>query len=215
MDNLSFYNKLKTVPPEAKKPIGGGRLKGMTDINPMWRIKVITEQFGPCGIGWYYTIEEQWIENGAGVEQKAFCNINFYYKHDGEWSMPIPGTGGADFVAQEKNGPFTSDECFKMALTDALSVALKSLGVAADVYFEKDRTKYTKDEEQSNSKSDSALTENQIKRLFAIARSAGHEPEKVKAAMMTKYKVPALEKLSKTQYEEACAGYESLKKVTK
>ena len=28
---------------------------------------------------------------------------------------------------------YTSDECYKMALTDALSVACKALGVAADV----------------------------------------------------------------------------------
>jgi hypothetical protein len=29
-----------------------------------------------------------------------------------------------------------------MALTDAISVACKALGMGADVYFEKDRTKY-------------------------------------------------------------------------
>jgi hypothetical protein len=37
-------------------------------------------------------------------------------------------------VEQEKNGLHTNDECFKMAVTDALSVAMKSLGMAADVY---------------------------------------------------------------------------------
>ena len=36
-----------------------------------------------------------------------------------------------------------SDECFKMALTDAISVAAKAIGVAADVYWQKDRTKYS------------------------------------------------------------------------
>lgn len=144
MSNLDLYNKLKLVPQEAKKPIPGGRLKGMTDINPMWRIKTMTEQFGPCGIGWYYTIDKQWIEKGDGVEQKAFCNITLYFKHNGEWSIGIPGTGGSDFVTQETKGVFTSDEAFKMALTDALSVSMKAIGVAADVYFEKDRTKYDK-----------------------------------------------------------------------
>ena len=52
MDKMIYYNQLRTVPEVAKKPIGGGRLKGMTDINPMWRIKRITEVFGPVGIGW-------------------------------------------------------------------------------------------------------------------------------------------------------------------
>ena len=36
-----------------------------------------------------------------------------------------------------------SDECFKMALTDAISVAAKALGVGADVYMGCDQTKYT------------------------------------------------------------------------
>lgn len=31
-----------------------------------------------------------------------------------------------------------------MALTDALSVACKALGIAADVYWDKDKTKYDK-----------------------------------------------------------------------
>ena len=146
-DKMIYYNQLRTVPQEAKKPIGGGRLKGMTDISPMWRIKRMTEIFGPVGIGWYYTIEKQWLEAGAGEEQKAFCNINLYYKQENEWSMPIPGTGGSDFVVKESKGLYTSDECFKMALTDALSVAMKALGIAADVYFEKDRSKYDNHED--------------------------------------------------------------------
>ena len=149
---MIYYNQLRTVPQEAKKPIGGGRLKGMTDISPMWRIKRMTEIFGPVGIGWYYTIEKQWLEAGANEEKKAFCNINLYYKQENEWSMPIPGTGGSDFVVKESKGLYTSDECFKMALTDALSVAMKALGIAADVYFEKDRSKYDSNEDDGEDK---------------------------------------------------------------
>ena len=47
MDNLAIYNAVRNVPENAKKPIAGGPLKGKTDINPMWRIKALTEQFGP------------------------------------------------------------------------------------------------------------------------------------------------------------------------
>ena len=52
-DKLRFYNATAEVPREATKPITAGRLKGMTDINPMWRIKKLTELFGPCGFGWW------------------------------------------------------------------------------------------------------------------------------------------------------------------
>lgn len=142
MKNLELYEKVRSVPEEAKKEIKGGRLKGMTDINPMWRIKVLTETFGICGIGWKYVVKEKRLEKGASGEIAAFVEIDLYIKHNDEWSEAIPGIGGSSFVANESKGAYTSDECFKMALTDAISVSCKALGIGADVYFQKDTTKY-------------------------------------------------------------------------
>lgn len=133
--NTSIYKAAESVPTNAQKTIGAGRLKGMTDINPMWRIKRLTELFGPCGIGWKYTIERQWLESGSDGTSCAFCNINLYIMQEGAWSDGIPGTGGSSFIAKEKGGLYTSDEAFKMALTDALSVACKALGFGADIYW--------------------------------------------------------------------------------
>lgn len=145
MDNMTIYDKVRAVPACALKPITAGRLKGMSDINPMWRIKTLTETFGPCGIGWWYEITDKHLEHDPVTKQTAaFVGIKLYYidPESGMESHGIPGLGGASFVAQERNGPYMSDECEKMALTDAISVAAKALGVAADVYFAKDRTKY-------------------------------------------------------------------------
>lgn len=100
----------------------------------MWRIQKMTEVFGTCGIGWRYEIIKQWLETFEN-QVRAFCNINLFVKVGSEWSAAIPGTGGSSFVEQEKNGPYVNDECFKMALTDALSVSMKALGVAADIYM--------------------------------------------------------------------------------
>lgn len=164
MDNLSIYNQVRTVPPNAIKPIQGGRLKGMSDINPMWRIKTLTEQFGPCGIGWKYIITRQWTEQGAKGEIAAFVNIDLYIKYEDKWSEAIPGTGGSMFVANERNGAYTSDECFKMALTDALSVACKALGIGADVYWDADsESKYGNRKTEKPSKSRSNPKENASK----------------------------------------------------
>jgi hypothetical protein len=103
----------------------------------------MTEVFGLCGIGWKYTIDRQWIEEGHGNERMAFVNVSVYIRDGDGWSDPIPGTGGNMLVAQEKNGPYNSDEAYKMATTDALSTALKMIGVAADVYAGKwDGSKY-------------------------------------------------------------------------
>lgn len=146
---LSIYKQFEKTPKEAQKEIKGGRLSGFTDINPMWRIKTMTQAFGPCGIGWKYTITDKRLETGANGEISAFVDIDLFYKHEGEWSEAIPGTGGSAFVAKERAGLRTSDECFKMALTDALSVAMKALGMSADIYFEKDYTKYTAPEQEA------------------------------------------------------------------
>lgn len=139
----TIYEKVRKVPMEAQKTIQGGRLKGMTDINPMWRIKTLDEQFGMCGIGWKAPITARWIDEGANGEKIANVEINLYVKVDGEWSDGIQGIGGAMFIAKEREGLYTDDECYKKAYTDALSVACKALGMAADIYWQKDRTKYT------------------------------------------------------------------------
>lgn len=133
-DNMAIWNKVKNVPAQYLKKITGGRLKGMSDISPQWRLQVLTETFGPCGIGWYYEIVDRGKEDLAG-EVSAHVMINLYVKIGGEWSKPIPGIGGSMLVAKEKNGPYHSDEAFKMSLTDALSVACKALGIAAEVYL--------------------------------------------------------------------------------
>lgn len=135
-NNLKIWNDVRKVPEEAKKKISGGSCNGMTDVNPVWRLMVLTEKFGLCGVGWKYEITKMWNET-FGEVVKSFVNINLYIKVDGQWSDPIPGTGGSTLVSITKNGLTVSDEGYKMALTDALSVSMKALGVAADVYFEK------------------------------------------------------------------------------
>lgn len=150
MENMQIYDAVKTVPAEARKQIQAGRLKGFTDINPMWRIRVLTEQFGPCGFGWYYTIEREWLEPTQTGEVAAFVRINLFVKVDGEWSQPIVGVGGSAFVANERNGARMSDEAFKMAQTDALSVACKNLGVGAEVYWAAGETKYASQTAQAS-----------------------------------------------------------------
>ena len=146
--NMRIYDAVRAVPEEAKRAITAGRLKGKTDINPMWRIKALTEQFGPCGDGWGYIIDRLWIEEGANGEKCANAMISLWYRReDGTRSEPVVGIGGTMLVANETIGLYTSDECYKMALTDAISVACKALGFGADVYWGADRTKYTPQQE--------------------------------------------------------------------
>jgi hypothetical protein len=152
MDNMAIYEAVRQAPKNALREIQAGRLKGKSDINPMWRIKALTEQFGPCGIGWKYEIIKEWLEPGANGEIAAFVDINLFIKVDGEWSAAIPGTGGSMYVVKENKGLYTDDEAFKKALTDAISVSCKALGFAADVYWNADSTKYSQRATQAPAK---------------------------------------------------------------
>lgn len=191
MDNMNIYNATRSVPETAKKPISGGRLNGKTDINPMWRIKVLTEQFGACGIGWYYKVTRQWTE-AHGDEIAAFVNIELYIKVDGEWSQPIFGNGGSMLASKEKSGIYVSDECFKMATTDALSVACKQLGIGADVYWDKDTTKYSADKVEC---------EGQNERLRPVMEELARIGYSANSICKT-YKIDSIDKISDLQIKD-------------
>ena len=145
-NNLEIYEKVRSCPDEALRPILGGKLKGKSDINPMWRIKTLTEMFGPCGLGWKTTDEQFWTTPGAGGEVIAWCSIKLWWwdADCGAWMEPVFGIGGAMMVEVQKGNLVSNDDAYKMAYTDAISVACKALGFAADVYWQQDRTKYDK-----------------------------------------------------------------------
>ena len=140
MENMTLYEKVRSVPESAQKSFNNGRFKG-TDINPMWRIKKLTEMFGPCGVGWYIEPMARWYED-AGDERCVFVEIYLYVKQVDGWSRPIYGIGGSKLIQTEKKGRYINDEAYKMATTDAISVACKHLGMGADVYWQNDNTKY-------------------------------------------------------------------------
>lgn len=150
-DNLTYYNYARQVPKEAQKTFNNGRFSG-TDINPMWRIKMLTEMFGPCGVGWYTEITRQEQVELVDDEVICFMDINLYVKIDGEWSKPIFGTGGNKLKTKTSKGYIqTSDEGWKMTYTDALGAACKNLGIGADVYWQNDKTKYTSNDNDAPS----------------------------------------------------------------
>ena len=142
MSNLDLYNKYAQPPQDALKSFNNGRFKG-TDINPMWRIKALTEHFGPCGLGWYTKTTRMWREDCKDGTAAVFCEVELYVKYGNEWSAPIVGVGGNTLERVSKNGNQVSDEAYKMAYTDALGIACKALGIGADIWWKSsDGSKY-------------------------------------------------------------------------
>lgn len=169
LHNLRFYNQGCEVPTDALKTIRAGRLKGMSDVNPMWRMKRMTEIFGPCGIGWKYTIDRQWVEQ-YGNEVKCFCNVSLYIRdpQTKEWSDPIPGNGGSSIVSMESKGAYVNDEGYKMALTDALSIAMKPLGIGANIWYGANASGHNESKYESYTQPQQpSLTQQQMKQAYA------------------------------------------------
>lgn len=150
MAELDLYNSWRQVPQNAQKEIKGGNLNGKTDINPQWRIQVLTERFGPVGFGWTTKITEHWSDTEViqGVtERVAWVRIELRVNYGGKWSEPIEGIGGSKYAGKGR-GSELNDEAFKMAETDAISVACKKLGIGADIYWNTTNTKYTQTGQQ-------------------------------------------------------------------
>lgn len=189
MENLEFWNKYKEVPSNAKKSFDNGKFKG-TDINTMWRLKCLTEHYGQCGFGWYYTIKDKWTVTAPNDDMFAFVEIELFLKDPktNEWSKPIIGTGGNKLVRATRSGDLsTSDEAYKMAVTDAIGVACRNLGIGADVYWENDKTKYT---ECGN---DQKVTAQQVARM--------RELKVIEKNVCDRYHVDSIEQLTKSEAE--------------
>lgn len=135
-ENLKTWNKVKQVPAEFTKEIGFGKLKGKSDINPQWRLMAMTQAFGQVGHGWTYRIVRTWSEpHPTDGSVMCFAEVAVKTKVDGEWGQEFSGIGGSEIVEKNKNGLQSNDDGYKMAVTDALSVAFKAVGVASDVYL--------------------------------------------------------------------------------
>lgn len=151
INNMRYYEEARAVPKDALKAFSTGRFSG-TDINPMWRIKKLTEMFGPAGIGWYTEVLRQEVVPVDDGNLMVFVDINLYVNENGEWSKPIFGTGGNTLKLKGRG----DDEGYKKAYTDALSISCKALGIGADVWYANDTTskysdKYVDDSEATSS----------------------------------------------------------------
>jgi hypothetical protein len=205
-EKMQIWNAVKQPPKTALRQIGAGRLKGKTDINPQWRYQAMTEQFGPCGIGWRYEVVRLWQEAGTLDQVFAFAEIKLFVKEGDKWSEGIPGIGGSMLIAKESSGLHSNDEAYKMAITDALSVAMKMLGVAADVYagmWDGDRFK------GSTTEPSLTISPEQIKVIKEYLASTKADEKKFLAF----YKISRVDELTVEDYPRAIAALKTKKEA--
>jgi hypothetical protein len=129
--NLAIWNELSRTDPKHTKSFSrAGGFKG-TAIKPIWIVKMLTEQFGPCGEGWGMGEPTFQVVHAEG-EVLVYCTVKCWH---GSPENGFYGVGGDKVVVQRSGGPFRDDEAFKKAYTDAVGNAFKFLGVGADVHM--------------------------------------------------------------------------------
>lgn len=132
-DNLRIWNALsKTDPKHTKQFSRAGGFKG-TATKPIWLTMRLTEHFGPAGSGWGMG-EPSFQVVPAGDEILVFCTVSLWYQ-EGSGPATVYGVGGDKVLAKRQSGSFANDEAFKASYTDALSNAMKQIGVAADIHM--------------------------------------------------------------------------------
>lgn len=178
-EKKTAWEILSRPPKSALKQIKGGRLSGMTDINPQWRYKAMHDVFGQCGNGWKYEIQRTWTEQGTAGQVFMFAQVAVYTAFNGEWSAPIPGIGGSMLLETQKGSLHHNDEAVKMAVTDALSVALKMLGVGSDIYMGRwDGSKYKDDPQTQAEQMASVASEKGVTPAAGAMESFSEEEQK-------------------------------------
>lgn len=141
-NNLSLWQSVEKTDPKHVKEIIGKSYKGNSP-KPHYLVHKATETFGPCGIGWGFTIEDERIEEGAGGERMSIARVKVWFKWNGERGE-VEHVGGTLFSGLRTSGkPFTDEDAPKKSVTDALVKALSMIGFAGDIFMGRyDDSKY-------------------------------------------------------------------------
>lgn len=144
--NMKLWALVEKTPLEQTKKITGKSYSG-TSPKPHYLVQKATETFGPCGIGWGFTVEER-VERGAlladgDFERMHIAKVKVWYKWEGERGE-VEHIGGTPFSGVRSSGkPFTDEDAPKKSVTDALIKALSMVGFAGDIFMGRyDDSKY-------------------------------------------------------------------------
>lgn len=148
----------KTDPSHTKQFKRSGGFSG-TAIKPMWSYRRMTEEYGPCGEGWGINEPSFQVVPGPEGEVLVYCTVSIWH---GVRDRTVFGVGGDKVVGKNKYGLSSDDEAFKKAFTDAVTNALKLIGVGADVHMGMfDDSKYVNERKQDEARKNAPPADNE------------------------------------------------------
>lgn len=133
MDNMNLWNRVSKTDPDAVKPITGKQYSGNSP-KPYYIVRRLTEEFGPCGIGWGFTILNERMERLSETDVLHVAVVRFWFKQ-GEQRGELEQIGQTKAVYEKSKGGLMVDEdAPKKSVTDALVKCASYLGFAGDIF---------------------------------------------------------------------------------
>lgn len=133
MDKKALWARVCKTDPAHVKPITGKDYSGNSP-KPYWIVERLTEEFGPCGLGWGYSIESERFERFGETDVLHVAKVRLWYVLDGKrGEVEQMGQTKASYVTSK--GVFKVDEdAPKKSVTDALVKCASYLGFAGDIF---------------------------------------------------------------------------------
>ena len=135
-DNKALWRRVFTTDPKAVKLITGKQYSGNSP-KPYWIIERLTDEFGPCGIGWGFNIMSERFEHfgeGKSAETLHIACIRFWYVlGDKRGELEQVGQTRASYTTS-KDRFLVDEDAPKKSVTDALVKCASYLGFAGDIF---------------------------------------------------------------------------------
>lgn len=131
--NKALWKRVCVTDPKAVKPITGKQYSGNSP-KPYWIVERLTDEFGPCGIGWGFTILNERFERFSETDSLHVAAVRLWYVLDGKrGELEQIGQTKASYTTNA--GKFMLDEdAPKKSVTDALVKCASYLGFAGDIF---------------------------------------------------------------------------------
>lgn len=133
MSNKALWDRVKMTDPKHVKPITGKQYKGNSP-KPYWIVERLTDEFGPCGIGWGFRVVDERMERLAEAEILHVARVMFWYELDGKRGEFEQIGQTRAMYAKSSGGLMVDEDAPKKSVTDALVKCASYLGFAGDIF---------------------------------------------------------------------------------
>lgn len=130
---LELWERVSKTDPKHVKPITGKQYTGNSP-KPYYIVQRLTEEFGPCGLGWGFTILSERMEHMTPTDVLHVAHVRLWFVLAGQ-------RGEFDQMGQTKAAYVTAagktlidEDAPKKSVTDALVKCASYLGFAGDIF---------------------------------------------------------------------------------